>query len=462
MRILTKEIVNKEGEAVELLGWVAVRRDHGKLIFIDLRDRSGSAQVVFLPKPEELHSLADKLRSEWVVKIVGKVNHRPKGMENSEIETGEFEIQAEKLEILNFSEALPIAIDTDGYEIGEEARMKYRYLDLRRSRLQKNFKMRAEIIKFIRDFLAERGFIEIETPILGKSTPEGARDYLVPSRLHSGKFYALPQSPQQYKQLLMAAGFEKYFQIAKCFRDEDTRGDRQPEFTQLDLEMSFTDENEVMALIEEMLISLAGRFFPGKKILQKPFSRELYGHIMEKYQSDKPDLRADKNNNNELAFLWVKDFPLFEYSEKEKKLVSMHHLFTAPHSEELDLLEKEPKKVRARAYDIVLNGEEIGGGSIRIHQRDLQEKIFKILGLKPEIYKERFGHMLEAFDLGTPPHGGIALGIDRLLAILLNEPNIREVIAFPKTGDGKDLMMKAPSEVEEKQLKELNIKIIKQ
>ena len=462
MRILTKEIVNKEGEAVELLGWVAVRRDHGKLIFVDLRDRSGSAQVVFLPKPEELHSLADKLRSEWVVKIVGKVNHRPKGMENSEIETGEFEIQAEKLEILNFSEALPIAIDTDGYEIGEEARMKYRYLDLRRSRLQKNFKMRAEIIKFIRDFLAERGFIEIETPILGKSTPEGARDYLVPSRLHSGKFYALPQSPQQYKQLLMAAGFEKYFQIAKCLRDEDTRGDRQPEFTQLDLEMSFTDENEVMALIEEMLISLAGRFFPGKKILQKPFSRELYGHIMEKYQSDKPDLRADKNNNNELAFLWVKDFPLFEYSEKEKKLVSMHHLFTAPHSEELDLLEKEPKKVRARAYDIVLNGEEIGGGSIRIHQRDLQEKIFKILGLKPEIYKERFGHMLEAFDLGTPPHGGIALGIDRLLAILLNEPNIREVIAFPKTGDGKDLMMKAPSEVEEKQLKELNIKIIKQ
>ena len=461
MRILTKEIVNKEGEAVELLGWVAVRRDHGKLIFIDLRDRSGSAQVVFLPKPEELHSLADKLRSEWVVKIVGKVNHRPKGMENSEIETGEFEIQAEKLEILNFSEALPIAIDTDGYEIGEEARMKYRYLDLRRSRLQKNFKMRAEIIKFIRDFLAERGFIEIETPILGKSTPEGARDYLVPSRLHSGKFYALPQSPQQYKQLLMAAGFEKYFQIAKCFRDEDTRGDRQPEFTQLDLEMSFTDENEVMALIEEMLISLAGRFFPGKKILQKPFSRELYGHIMEKYQSDKPDLRADKNNNNELAFLWVKDFPLFEYSEKEKKLVSMHHLFTAPHSEELDLLEKEPKKVRARAYDIVLNGEEIGGGSIRIHQRDLQEKIFKILGLKPEIYKERFGHMLEAFDLGTPPHGGIALGIDRLLAILLNEPNIREVIAFPKTGDARDLMMDAPSAVDKKQLDELQLELKK-
>ena len=460
MRTLTKEIVNKENETIELLGWVAVRRDHGKLIFIDLRDRSGVAQVVFLPKPEELHSLADKLRSEWVVKIVGKVNHRPKGMENPEIETGEFEIQAEKLEILNQAEALPIAIDTDGYEIGEESRMKHRYLDLRRPRLQKNLKMRAEIIKFIRDFLAERDFVEIETPILGKSTPEGARDYLVPSRFHSGKFYALPQSPQQYKQLLMAAGFEKYFQIAKCFRDEDTRGDRQPEFTQLDLEMSFTDENEIMTLIEEMLISLVGKFFLEKKILQKPFSKELYGHVMEKYQSDKPDLRTDKNNNNELAFLWVKDFPLFEYSETEKKLVSMHHLFTAPHPEELDLLEKEPIKIRARAYDIVLNGEEIGGGSIRIHQKDLQGKIFKILGLKPEIYKEQFGHMLEAFDLGTPPHGGIALGLDRLLAILLDEPNIREVIAFPKTGDGKDLMMKAPSEVEEKQLKELNIKSI--
>ena len=460
MRTLTKEIVNKENETIELLGWVAVRRDHGKLIFIDLRDRSGVAQVVFLPKPEELHSLADKLRSEWVVKIVGKVNNRPQGMENSEIETGEFEIQAEKLEILNQAEALPIAIDTDGYEIGEESRMKHRYLDLRRPRLQKNLKMRAEIIKFIRDFLAERDFVEIETPILGKSTPEGARDYLVPSRFHSGKFYALPQSPQQYKQLLMAAGFEKYFQIAKCFRDEDTRGDRQPEFTQLDLEMSFTDENEIMTLIEEMLISLVGKFFLEKKIPQKPFSKELYGHVMEKYQSDKPDLRTDKNNNNELAFLWVKDFPLFEYSETEKKLVSMHHLFTAPHPEELDLLEKEPIKIRARAYDIVLNGEEIGGGSIRIHQKDLQEKIFKILGLKPEIYKEQFGHMLEAFDLGTPPHGGIALGLDRLLAILLDEPNIREVIAFPKTGDGKDLMMKAPSEVEEKQLKELNIKSI--
>ncbi|MEK7548902.1 MAG: aspartate--tRNA ligase [Patescibacteria group bacterium] len=460
MRTLIKEIINKENETVELIGWVATRRDHGKLIFIDLRDRSGSCQIVFLPKPEELHSLADKLRSELVVKIIGKINHRPKGMENPEIETGEFEIQAEKLEILNQAEALPIAIDTNGYEIGEESRMKHRYLDLRRPRLQKNLKMRAEIIKFIRDFLAERDFIEIETPILGKSTPEGARDYLVPSRFHPGKFYALPQSPQQYKQLLMAAGFEKYFQIAKCFRDEDTRGDRQPEFTQLDLEMSFTDENEVMTLIEEMLISLAGKFFPGKKILQRPFSKELYGQVMEKYQSDKPDLRSDKNNNNELAFLWVKDFPLFEYSETEKKLVSMHHLFTSPHQEELDLLEKEPIKIRARAYDIVLNGEEIGGGSIRIYQRDLQEKIFKILGLKPEIYKEQFGHMLEAFDLGTPPHGGIALGLDRLLAILLDEPNIREVIAFPKTGDGKDLMMKAPSEVEEKQLKELNIKSI--
>ncbi|MEK7657640.1 MAG: aspartate--tRNA ligase [Patescibacteria group bacterium] len=461
MRVLTREIINKEGEQVELMGWVTTRRDHGKLIFIDLRDRSGVVQTVFLPVNKEVYENAQKLRSEWVIKIIGKISRRPKGMENPEIITGEFEIQAEKLEILNPSETLPIFIDTDGREIGEEARMKYRYLDLRRSRLQKNLKMRAEIIKFIRDFLIEKDFVEIETPILGKSTPEGARDYLVPSRLESGKFYALPQSPQQYKQLLMVAGFERYFQIAKCFRDEDTRGDRQPEFTQLDLEMSFTDENEIIGLTEELLISIIEKFFPEKKIWQKPFPQEIYGHILEKHKTDKPDVRSDKNNNGELAFLWVTDFPLFEYSETEKKLVSMHHLFTSPHLEDLETLDKNPKNVRARAYDIVLNGFEIGGGSIRIYQKDLQEKIFGILGLKQEIYRERFGHLLEAFNFGAPPHGGIALGVDRLMAILLDEPNIREVIAFPKTGDGRDLMMGAPAEVGKEQLNELSIEIKK-
>lgn len=460
MRVLTKEIINKEGESVELMGWVATRRDHGKLIFIDLRDRSGIAQVVFLPKPEELRQSADKLRQEWVVKLTGKINRRPKGMENPEIITGEFEIQAEKLEILNYSETPPIAIDTDGYEIGEETRMKYRYLDLRRPRLQKNLKKRAEIIKYIRDFLIEKDFVEIETPILGKSTPEGARDYLVPSRLHPGKFYALPQSPQQYKQLLMVAGFERYFQIAKCFRDEDTRGDRQPEFTQLDLEMSFVDEKEIIDLIDELLIGICEKFFPEKKISQKPIPQKSYDYILEKHKTDKPDMRNDKNDDNELAFLWINDFPLFEYSESEKRLVSMHHPFTQPNQEDLKLLEKEQEKIKARAYDIVLNGFEIGGGSVRIHQKELQEKIFEVLGIKPEIYKEQFGHILEAFNLGAPPHAGIALGLDRLMAILLNEPNIRETMAFPKTGDGRDLLMNAPAEANKKQLSELKLKNI--
>ena len=318
MRVLTGEIVNKEGESVELAGWVDNRRDHGKIIFIDLRDRSGIVQVVFTPADKNLYESAGRLRSEWVVKIIGKVNRRPKGMENPEIKTGDFEIQAENLEILNQSETPPISVSGDGYEIGEESRMKYRYLDLRRQRLQKNLKTRAAVIKFIRDFLIEKDFIEIETPILGKSTPEGARDYLVPSRLEPGKFYALPQSPQQYKQLLMVAGFEKYFQIVRCFRDEDTRGDRQPEFTQLDLEMSFASEREIIDLIEELLIGICAKFFSEKKIWKKPFPQEIYGHVMEKYKTDKPDMRSDKNNNGESAFLWVTDFPLFEYSETEK------------------------------------------------------------------------------------------------------------------------------------------------
>ncbi len=461
MRTLVKEIINKEGESVELAGWVATRRDHGKIIFIDLRDRSGIAQLVFTPAAGGIYKLAETLRPEWVIKIIGKASRRPKGMENPEIPTGNFEIQVEKLEVINEAETPPIAIETDGYEINEEIRMKHRYLDLRRPRLQKNLKMRAAVVKFIRDFLTEKGFVEVETPILGKSTPEGARDYLVPSRLQAGKFYALPQSPQQYKQLLMVAGLERYFQIAKCFRDEDTRGDRQPEFTQLDLEMSFTDEKEIMDLTEDLLVGLVAEFFPSKKFYRKPFPREIYGHILEKYKSDKPDLRADKNSNNELAFLWVNDFPLFEYSKTEKKLVSIHHPFTMPFGDDLNLLDKSPEKARALAYDIVLNGFEIGGGSIRIHRNDLQEKIFGILGLDKKDIEKQFGHLLEAFKYGAPPHGGIALGIDRLMAILLDEPNIRETIAFPKTGDGRDLMMNAPAEIDEKQLKELKIKIVK-
>ena len=469
MRTLVKNIINNENNSIELMGWVANRRDHGKLIFIDLRDRSGLCQVVFLPSSPD-YEKAKELRGEWVIKLVGKVNHRPKGMENSEMgELGNFEIQAEKLEIINKAETLPISINTNGYEIGEDVRMKYRYLDLRRGRLQKNLRMRAKIIKFIRDFLTENDFVEIETPILGKSTPEGARDYLVPSRLQPGNFYALPQSPQQYKQLLMVAGLERYFQIARCFRDEDTRGDRQPEFTQLDLEMSFISEEEILVFIEELYLNLVKNLYPHKKIrLDKNgrIPRMSYKEAMEKYNSDKPDVRDDKNDSNELAFLFVVDFPMFEWKEEEKRWDAVHHPFTKPRVKDTNEFwqefKKNPLNILAYQYDFVLNGYEIGGGSIRTHDPELLAAIFEAMGNKKEDIQEKFGHLMEAFKYGVPPHGGIAPGIDRLVMILENEPNIREVIAFPKTGDGRDLMMDAPSEVDKKQLDELHIEIKKQ
>lgn len=468
MRTLIKDIINKTGESVEIKGWVDSRRDHGKLIFIDLRDRSGIAQVVFSPKPEELHNLADKLRPEWVVKIIGKVSERPRGMENKDIETGSVEIQAESLEIINEAETLPISIDTDGYEIGEDIRMKYRYVDLRRKRLQKNIQMRAKIEKFIRDFLFEKDFIEIETPILGKSTPEGARDYIVPSRLEPGNFYALPQSPQQYKQLLMVAGFERYFQIPRCFRDEDTRGDRQPEFTQLDIEMSFATQDEVLELTEELYLALVRKFYPNKKILldkNGKIPRMFHKEATEKYGSDRPDLRENKNNPDELAFLFVVDFPAFEWKETEKRWDAVHHPFTQPKVKDVEEFwkefKKDPSKIGAYQYDFILNGHEIGGGSIRIHNPELLKAVFEAMGNKKEDIEEKFGHMFEAFKYGVPPHGGIAPGIDRLVMILQDEPNIREVIAFPKTGDGRDLMMDAPSEIDEQHLKELKIKTLK-
>jgi len=468
MRTLIKDIINKEGESVELIGWVDARRDHGKLIFIDLRDRSGITQIVFLPKPEELHSQANKLRTEWVIKLTGKVNKRPENMINKDIETGEFEIQTENLEIINEAETLPISIDTDGYEIGENARMKYRYLDLRRKRLQNNIRMRAKIEKYIRNFLIDKDFVEIETPIISKSTPEGARDYLVPSRLEPGNFYALPQSPQQYKQLLMVAGFERYFQFPRCFRDEDTRGDRQPEFTQLDLEMSFTNQEEILNLIEELYLGIIKTLYPNKKLKLDSngrIPRMTHRDAMEKYQSDKPDVRDNKEDLNELAFLFVVDFPMFEWKETEKRWDAVHHPFTKPrvnNTEEFwNEFKKDPSKILADQYDFVLNGYEIGGGSIRTHDPKLLQAVFESMGNKTEEVQDKFGHILEAFKYGVPPHGGIAPGIDRLVMILQNEPNIREVIAFPKTGDGRDLMMQAPSEVSEEQLKELNIKVIK-
>ena len=439
------------------MGWVAVRRDHGKLIFIDLRDRWGMVQVVFNPKDAELLKQADRLRSEWVVRIEGLVKNRPKAMENLELPTGKIEVEANKLEILAEAKTPPFAIDTDGHEIGEEHRLKYRYLDLRRTRMQKNLALRHRIINHIRNFLDNRSFVEVETPIITKATPEGARDFVIPSRLQPGKFYALPQSPQQYKQLLMVAGLEKYYQIARCYRDEDPRSDRAyGEFTQLDMEMSFVTQEEILALTEELMIEITEKV-AGKKILQKPFPRFTHEEALKKFGADKFDLRKEKDPNV-LAFAWVLDFPLFEKTET-RELAPSHHPFTAPKDEDIPLLDTDPLKVKSWQHDLVCNGFEVSGGSIRITNPEIQKKIFKILGHSEEEIKQKFGHLLEAFQYGVPPHGGIASGIERLLMVFADEENVREVTAFPKTGDGRDLMMDAPSELEEKQLKELHLKI---
>lgn len=457
--IETKDLIGKE---VNLAGWINVRRDHGKLIFVDLRDRSGTVQMVFVPSNKEIYELATQLRPEWVISVRGKVKERPEKMVNAETETGKIEIEPLELQVLNKSETPPFPLDTDGYEIGEESRMKYRYLDLRRSRLQKNLMVRHKVIKFMRDYLDERGFVEIETPIFTKSTPEGARDYVVPSRLYPGHFYALPQSPQQYKQLMMVAGMEKYFQIARCFRDEDTRGDRQPEFTQLDLEMSFVTQEDILQLVEGLFTELTEKLLPKHHITQKPWPRLTYDEAMAKYGSDKPDLRKDKNNPYELAYAFIVDFPMFEYNEQDKKWDAVHHPFTMLKREDLTKMETgDFKTCRADCYDFVLNGTEIASGSIRINDPEIQRKIFSVLGLTDEQITAKFGHMIEAFKYGAPPHGGIAPGLDRFIMIINNEPNIREVIAFPKTGDARDLMMESPSELDKKQLKELHLKIEK-
>jgi len=455
-RIYINETIEHSGTKVKICGWVNSRRDHGKIIFIDLRDRSGLLQIVFIPKNKEVYKLAEELRPEWVIEVEGVVNKRPEGMINPKLITGKIEVLAEKLEILNKSEALPFEITGD-IEPNEEKRLEYRYLDLRREKMKDNIIFRHQAVKLIRNYLDEKGFLEIETPILTKSTPEGARDFLVPSRLHHGQFYALPQAPQQLKQLLMISGFEKYFQIARCFRDEDLRGDRQPEFTQLDLEMSFPTQKEILNLIEELIIKIVK--LSNKKLTFEPFEVLTYEEVMKKYKTDKPDLRKNKNDPDEFCFLWIIDWPLFEWNKDEKRWDPMHHVFTAPQEKDLKLLDKDPSKVKSWQHDLVCNGHEIGGGSIRIHDPKIQKRIFELVGLTEKQIQEKFGHLLKAFKYGTPPHGGIALGIDRLIMILRNEPSIREVMAFPKTGDGRDLMMEAPSEVDAKQLKELGIKI---
>lgn len=460
MRTLTTGTVSKIGETVTLKGWVHARRDHGKIMFLDLRDRAGIIQLV------GNKSLGDA-RVEYVIEVTGVVKKRPDSMVNDKIPTGTVEVEVTHLTVISQAKELPFPIDTDGYEINEEIRSKYRYLDLRRPRMARNIRMRAKVVSFIRNYLSNHDFVEIETPILTKTTPEGARDFLVPSRLQPGKFYALPQSPQQYKQLLMVAGFERYFQIARCFRDEDPRKDRAyGEFTQLDMEMSFVTQEDLLLLTEEMFTMLIKLLFPEKHISQSPWPRLAHKDVMSEFGTDKPDLRKDKNDPNELAFSWTIDFPLFtEQSEEDyfhgsgkAKFAPSHHMFTAPHPEDIPLLDTDPMKVRGLQHDLVLNGFEVGGGSIRIHQAEVQSKVFDLIGFT-EVQKQEFAHMLTAFSYGVPPHGGIAPGIDRFMMALMGEPSVREVMAYPTSASGMISVMDAPSAATPEQLTELGIQV---
>lgn len=438
-----------DNKQVVLCGWVDSFKNQKEMGFLNLRDKYGITQV-FLNK--DLISKFEDIRKESVVKVTGKVKVRPKP--NEKISTGEIEVEATDIEILN--ESLPLPLELDDPNTTEETRLKYRYLDLRTDRMQNNLVIRHKLCKAIRDFLDGAGFLEIETPMLAKSTPEGARDFLVPSRVHQAKFYALPQSPQLFKQLFMVSGFDKYFQIVKCFRDEDLRADRQLEFTQLDVEMSFIEQDDLFDIMERMFK------FVWKQVLnidiKIPFERRRYEEVMREFKTDKPDLRKNLGDKSEYKFLWVTDFPLMEYCEEEKRHVAMHHPFTSPKKEDEHFLPHEPGKAHANAYDLVLNGAEIGGGSIRIHKRELQKKMFEALGLTPDEAEQKFGFLLNAFQYGAPPHGGIAFGLDRIAAIMTNNESIREVIAFPKNKDARDLMLNAPSDVSKEQLDELGMK----
>lgn len=460
-RTLIKDTHKSIDSTILLKGWVNSVRSHGKIVFFDLRDRSGLLQVVY---QGEL-----TLKPESVVAVTGKVVKRPEKLINTKLATGSVEMQAEKVEVITISRDLPFPLDNDGHDIDEKVRLKYRYLDLRRPRMNHIIRTRSKMVKFIRDYLSGEDFVEIETPILTKTTPEGARDFLVPSRLQPGKFYALPQSPQQYKQLLMVAGFERYFQIARCFRDEDPRHDRAyGEFTQLDMEMSFVTQNDILALVESMFTKMVKEIFPNKKMAHTPWPRLPHAEAAKKYGSDKPDLRKDKKDPDELAFAWIVDFPLFNKQTQEDffhgagknaKFAPSHHMFTSPHPDDVKLLDKDPLKVRGLQHDLVLNGYEVGGGSIRIHDASVQRKVFELIGFTKEQEKQ-FEHMLSAFTYGVPPHGGIAPGIDRLLMVLFNEPSLREVIAYPAISSGQTAVVDAPSTATAEQLKELGIKVV--
>ena len=467
-RIYIQDLSKHKDEEVIIKGWVDVRRDQGKMIFLDIRDVTGKVQCVVLPVKDAAAGamyVAQRLRSEWVIEMKGKVNARPIKNIKEGIVNGDIELEVLEIKVLNEANTPAFDLSTTGYEVNEEVRMKYKYLDLRRDRLQNNIKMRNKVMSLIRETFQDQNFLEIETPLMTNPTSEGSRSYLVPSRLWTGKYYALPQSPQQYKQLLMAAGFERYFQFAKCMRDEDTRGDRQPEFTQMDLEMSFASREEIMQVNESVLIKIVKELYPEKRIQQIPFPIFTYNEVMEKYNSDKPDIREDKNDPDLLAFCWVIDFPFFEKTNKDNNVdgtgewTFTHNPFSRPKDEYIsDMMDKiNIGDILTSQYDIALNGYEIGGGSIRNHDPEALKKVLEIMGYDDYRIESNYGHMLKALGSGTPPHGGIAWGFDRLMMILQGEPNIREVMAFPKTGEGKDLLMDAPSLPNIKTLKELGI-----
>lgn len=455
-RTLSGSVSQKVGSKVKMSGWAQTIRDHSKVRFIDLRDREGITQLVIT---SPLLEKFKEITPESVITITGQVVERPKSLINAAIISGEVEVQVEAITVDSLADILPIPINDD--TVSEELRLKYRYLDLRSKRMSSNIKTRHKINNYIRQLLDKKDFVEVETPYISKSTPEGARDFLIPSRIMPGNFYALPQSPQQYKQLLMVAGIERYYQITRCFRDEDARGDRQPEFTQLDLELSFTTKEEVLELVEELVLSVVKKYFPEKILTNPTIPIFTYKQAIEQYGIDKPDIRHDKTNSNELAFAFVVDFPLFEWKEQENRYDSIHHPFTSPKEEYEKNFDKHPKDALALQYDLVLNGYEIAGGSIRIHKADILEKVFRFLGHSKDKIRADFGHMLDAFSFGVPPHGGIAIGLDRFYAILLSENTIRDVIPFAKSGDGRDFMMNSPAKVDESQLNELGLKIKK-
>lgn len=457
-RTFIKDTVNKIGERVLIKGWVNSVRDHGKLLFLDIRDVSGTIQVV------SSRSQASAKVGDWfVIAIEGVVKERPPHLQNPKLPTGKIEIEASALTVLSEAKPLPFPIDTEGYEIEEETRLRYRYLDLRRERNIRNLRVRGEVQDIVRHFLLERGFTEIETPYLTKSTPEGARDFLVPSRLEPGTFYALPQSPQQYKQLLMLSGIERYFQFPRCFRDEDLRGDRMLEFTQFDCEIAFTNQEEVLQLTERFVTLVTEKL--GKHVQEKPFPRLTFKEAQKKFHSDKPDLRKDKSDKNLMAYVWITDFPMLEEKD-DGSLGAVHHPFTAV-KEELrgkvssGMSRPELLKITAQQYDLALNGYEIFGGSIREHKGENLSRIFEVLGYERSRIERDFGHLLEAFTYGVPPHGGIAGGFDRWMQVLMGERSIREVVAFPTSGSGKAAVMDSPSLVEKEQLEPLGISLTK-